>query len=188
MIFKGCRLLIACALCLTAAHAQVEKRFSLTMSPIHLALPALELTGEYALAPKFGVSAIAGFGSISIKETDNSTLETKSINIPFLELGGQMNYYLVGSFRHGMQLGGELLWIKLSLPKGEDVSGTANGVAVGPLIGYKWAARFGLTLMAQLGYEFLFAQAKTTDANGNEVESSTDSGIPLLNLNIGWSL
>jgi hypothetical protein len=188
MMFKECRLLIVCAFCLTAAQAQSDKLFSLTISPIHLVLPVVELTGEYAVTPDFGISAIAGYGGISIEETSSNSAATRTVNIPVLELGGQLNYYAVGNFRHGMQLGGELLWVKLSIPKDEEVSGTANGVEVGPLIGYKWAASFGLTFLVQAGYEFVFFQAKTTDINGNEVESSADSGIPLLNLNIGWSI
>jgi hypothetical protein len=41
--------------------------------------------------------------------------------------------------------------------------------------------------LIQGGYEFLVAQTKAVDASGQEIESSVDDGIPLLNVNIGWS-
>jgi len=166
----------------TASQAQSEKTISITLSPIHLAFPIVEVTGEYALAPQFGVAGIFGYGSMTV---DNSS--GKSVKMPVLELGGQAAYYVLGSFRHGMQLGGELLWIKVSPPKDQGVTVAANGVAAGPFLGYKWVADFGLTLFIQGGYEFLFAQAKATDATGREIQSSADGGVPLLNLNLGWS-
>jgi hypothetical protein len=167
----------------SADTVSCRKKFSLTISPIHLAFPVFELTGEYALSPKFGAAGIFGIGSITTPDAYN-----KDVKMPILELGGQAAYYLLGSFRHGLQVGGELLWIKVSPPKDEGVTVAANGIAVGPMIGYKWAAGFGLTLLVQGGYEFLFAQAKATNANGEEIEASADSGVPLINLNIGWSI
>lgn len=163
-------------------NAQSEKTFSLTISPIHLAFPVVELTGEMAVSPKLGIAGIGGFGSIT---AENNLGEKKSI--PVLELGGQAAYYVVGSFRHGMQVGAEAMWLKVFIPEKEGVSVSTNGLAIGPLLGYKWAARFGLTFLVQGGYQWLFAQAKGTDAAGNEIEASQDSGIPLLNLNAGWS-
>jgi hypothetical protein len=170
------------SLALGAARAQPEKTFSLTVSPFHLVLPALEATGEYALSPDFGIAGIAGFGQIT---QENSFGE--EVDIPLLEIGGQLDYYAVGSFRHGMQVGAEVLWIKIYPPKDRGVTVAANGLAVGPLLGYKWAARFGLTFMVQTGYEFLFAKAKATDSSGQEIDSSADTGVLLFNANMGWS-
>jgi hypothetical protein len=172
----------ALAIGMGAAQAQQDKTFSLTISPFHLAMPVVELTGEYALSQDFGIAGIAGFGQMT---AENNLGEEK--DIPVLELGGQLDYYAVGSFRHGMQVGAELLWIKISPPENEGVTVSANGIAVGPLLGYKWAARFGLTLMAQLGWEFLFAQAEAQDRNGQEIEGSAEGQTLLLNLNAGWS-
>lgn len=172
----------ALAIGLGAAQAQEDKTFSLTVSPFHLLLPVVELTGEYALSQDFGLAGIAGYGSI----TATNSLD-KDVDIPVLELGAQANYYAVGSFRHGMQVGAELLWIKIDPPKNEGVTLDANGIAVGPLLGYKWAARFGLTFMAQLGWEFLLAQAKAKNSAGEEIEGSTSGQTLLLNMNAGWS-
>jgi len=182
MYRKSSALLLAFVIGLGVARAQPEKTFSLTISPIHLLLPAVELTGEYALTQKLGIAGIAGYGKTT---TENSLNE--NVDIPILELGGQLDYYAIGSFRHGMQVGAEVLWIKVSPPKDQGVTLAGNGLAVGPLLGYKWAAGFGLTIFLQGGYEFLFAQAKAEDPSGQEIDSSIDSGIPLVNANVGWS-
>ena len=39
----------------------------------------------------------------------------------------------------------------------------------------------------QFGYQKLFSQGNAKDNLGNEVDSSTTSGIPLLNFNAGFS-
>lgn len=182
MLSKRYGFLLSFAICLSSVQAQSVKRFSLTTSPIHLTFPVFELTGEYALAPKFGVAAIGGFGGMDVKNSVGNT-----VGLPVLELGLQANYYLVGDFGHGMQVGGELLWIKVDPPKDEGVTVDVNGLAVGPMVGYKWAASFGLTFMAQAGYQFLFAKAEAEDANGQQVEGSSSTGVPLINLNLGWS-
>lgn len=170
------------AVCLTAVHAEPERKLSLTISPLHLAMPVFEVTGEYALAPDFGVAAIGGYGSMELEYSDGT-----SKDIPVLELGAQAMYYAWGDFNGGMQVGAELLWLKVFMPEERGVTVSANGVAVGPMLGYKWVTSFGLSFVVQGGYQFLFAQAKGKDATGREVESSADTGIPLLNLNAGWS-
>lgn len=182
MSLKRFRFLTALAVCVAAAQAQTEQRFTLSFSPFHLALPVVEIMGEYALSPKFAVAAIGGFGSISVENSQN-----KLVTMPVLELGAQANYYVVGSFRHGMQLGAELLWLKIDPPTDQGVLVDVNGMALGPFVGYKWAARFGLTFMVQGGYEFLFAQADAKDEFGREAESSAESGVVLFNSNVGWS-
>ena len=182
MILKRYRSFLAVAFCLTGAHAQSMQKLSVTISPIHLAFPVAEITAEYALAPQFGIAGIGGFGSMSAKD-----YRGKNVTYPVLELGGQASYYLFGSFRHGMQVGAELLWIKIFPPEDQGVTVDVNGIAFGPMVGYKWAARFGLTFMVQAGYEFLFAQAEAENTAGEQAESSAESGVPLVNLNAGWS-
>lgn len=185
MIPKRFRFLLLAFACLTTAHAQTERTFSLTMSPVHLAFPIFEFTGEYAVSPKFGLAGIGGYGSTDLEKSDGTTTTTEEI--PVLELGAQAMYYPWGDFNGGMQVGAELLWIKVFIPEEEGVTVSANGVAIGPLAGYKWVTSFGLTFVVQGGYQFLFAQAKAKNSAGDEIESSVDSGIPLLNLNVGWS-
>ena len=148
-----------------------DKQVSVTISPIHLTLPIVELTAEVRAADKAGVAAIAGVG--------------KASGYPAWELGAQGRYYLLGSFDHGMQIGGEVLYLHMSTNQGA-VQASGAGGAVGPFIGYKIAARFGLTFDVQLGAEYLFATANAS--NGASTATTSDSRlVPLLNLNLGWS-
>lgn len=185
MIPKRFRFLLISFACLTAAQAQTERTFSLTFSPVHLAFPVFEFTGEYAVSPKFGLAGIGGYGSMELEKTDGTTI-TKE-DAPVLELGAQAIYYPWGDFNGGLQVGAELLWLKIFLPTEENIEATANGVAVGPMAGYKWVTSFGLTFVVQGGYQFLFAQAQAKDDTGTEAEASVETGIPLINLNAGWS-
>jgi hypothetical protein len=146
--------------------------FSLTLSPLHLLIgPIVELTGEARVHDKVGLALIGGVG----KYSDNSVGVSASV----FEAGGQVRVYVVGDFRHGMQLGGELLYLHLS---DTSIAATGEGVAVGPFLGYKVMADAGFTFDAQVGFEHVSARAQS----GTSTAANKDF-IPLLNLNIGWS-
>lgn len=146
-----------------------DKHVSITFSPIHLISATGEVTTEGRLLDKLGVAGILGVGVPS--------------GITTVEIGASGRYYLFGSFDHGMQLGAELLFARASV-ESAGMTATAGSGAIGPFVGYKIAARFGLTFEAQLG-----AQYQMTVVSENGVAPRTaDSGIiPLLNLNLGWS-
>ena len=172
-IFLGLLAAISPARAQSEQAEQMEKSFSLTISPFHLAMPVLELTAEKAVSPKLGIAGIAGFGSVPV---ENNLGEKKSI--PILELGGQLDYYVVGSFRHGMQVGAEAVWIKVFIPDDEGVVVSANGIAVGPLLGYKWAARFGLTFMVQGGYQCCSRRRRVRMRRGTKSNRPRIRGFP----------
>ena len=148
--------------------------FSLTISPIHLFLPVVELTGEARVHDKIGVALVGGAG----KYTDPNN---SSLSASVWEAGGQVRAYVVGDFRHGMQLGGEVLYLHLD---STTLAATGEGLAIGPFLGYKIATDVGFTFDAQLGFEHISSRAKST--TGPEMASGK-SFIPLLNLNVGWS-
>ena len=149
--------------------------FALTISPIHLIFPVLELTGEFRAHDKVGVAVVAGGG----KYTDKNINLSASV----YEVGAQVRFYLLGDFRHGMQLGAELLYLKLTTTQ---IVATGEGLAMGPFLGYKFTADAGFTFDTQLGFEYVGARATAT--NGTTTGSASESSfIPLLNINIGWS-
>jgi hypothetical protein len=158
---------------------------SITFSPIHLLLPVVEVTGEYALDDKFGLALIGGFGSIPITTTTigpfGSSSSTEHVGV--WELGGHANYYVVGTFDHGMQLGAEVLWVGASAG-GNSTHGAvlATGLAVGPYVGYKIVTRIGFTFEGNLGVEYMAAHASSSTSTADQ-----KTVIPLLNLNVGWS-
>src|SRR5262245_34280898 len=79
-----------------AAQAENPPRFSLTLSPLHLAQPVLELTLERSFTDNFALALIAGAGQQMVKLGDDDT--------PALALSGgaQARYYLFGDFWHGV--------------------------------------------------------------------------------------
>lgn len=122
-------LLPALALLLLPSTARADDdktRFaSITFSPIHLVFPIVEVTAEFALTPKIGVAALAGVGSVSLQNSRGETVE----RLRAWEIGAHFNYYVMGSFDHGMQLGFEAQYLKVA-PDGRHQSdrGVGRGV------------------------------------------------------------
>jgi hypothetical protein len=146
--------------------------FSLTISPVHLTFPVVELTGEIRAHDKLGLALIGGAG----RYTDKSSAITAAV----YEAGAQLRFYPVGDFRHGMQVGAELLYLHVSQ---SSLALAGQGVAVGPFLGYKVMADAGFTFDAQLGFQY--AEVRATE--GSNAGNSDRGIIALLNLNIGWS-
>jgi hypothetical protein len=156
------------------AHAEEPKPLhaSVTFSPIHLILPAAELTLEVAVDPKFGVAAIGAIGSVQPVGSNDRVF--------VYEVGVSPRYYVVGNFRQGVELGAEALYVHASADN--QFSGStlkAEGLALGPYAGYKWVSSFGLTLEAQLGVSYFVIRGDVSD--------DTSRVAPILNLQVGWS-
>ncbi len=158
---------------------------SITISPVHLVLPVFELMGEYRLQDKIGAAVIVGFGSIEI----DPILGGPPTSFSIFEGGAQLQYYLLGNFDHGMQLGAEAVFVQVSGSVGT-VTGLGQGLVAGPYIGYKVAADVGFTFNAQLGYQvgLISASAEdTSDGSSSSASGEESASGPLLNLNVGWS-
>ncbi len=157
-------------------------RFSLTVSPLHLVLPIVELTGEYAIMNDLSAALILGGGKITSEASGLVAEETYTA----YEVGAQGRYYLLGDFEHGMQVGAEALYLYLDRDGESSITVSGAGLALGPFIGYKIATHIGFTFDAQLGFQYMVARAEATD--GTNTAKGEDSDIlPLLNLNVGWS-
>lgn len=159
---------------------------SITLSPLHLILPMFELTAELSVVPHFGVAILGGIGSVAI-ESNDPTIDGERFQA--YEVGGQLLGYPLEPFQ-SLVVGAEVLWVHVSLD--EDIgtstrlTGSGQGVAVGPLIGYKYMARSGFTMFVHGGVQYMVAQAEADDGGGVE-EEEDERFIPLLNLNLGWS-
>jgi len=162
--------LLVLGLCGTAAHAEegedVQHSLSLTISPIHLLSPILQLTGEQRLADKIGVALILGAGAV--------TEDGEYYGV--WEVGGQFRYYLFGTFVHGMTIGSEVGYIndggELDSPMDSYV-----GVRAGAFVGYKLATNIGFTLDVQLGDQYVYTISEPSDSCWQ----------PIMNLKVGWS-
>lgn len=166
----------------TAETTHPRRTVSVTISPIHLTMPVLELTGEFRVLDKLGLAVVLGGGKITPDQTPGLPSPPA---IPIWEAGVQARYYVLGDFRHGMQVGGELMYLHASIDDG-GVSAVADGFSMGPFLGYKVMADIGFTFDCQLGYQFMGVAGSATNGQMTASDSSSDHGV-LLNLNVGWS-
>jgi hypothetical protein len=147
------------------AEAQATPRTtSVTISPVQLFNPIVEIAGERRLASKAGVAAIVGGGSVSEEGTRYGVWE----------VGAQFRGYLLGSFTRGLMLGGHVGYLHAS---GRLASPTAYyvGRQVGAFVGYKIVMQAGFTFEVQLGPMHIRSSA-------TEAELQT-----LASLRAGWS-
>jgi hypothetical protein len=151
-----------------------EPTVALTVSPIHLVIPMAEVTAEVRLAPKLGLAVVGGLGRM------RSGLTNEPIDL--IEGGASIRYYVVGSFRSGVQLGAEALYVHAST-QDMTVDVKARGLGLSPFVGYKWTHRSGFTFDGQIGASYMAARAK--EANQS---AETSKVGPMLNLNVGWSI
>lgn len=166
-------------------------RVAVTISPLHILRRVVELQVEVAINRSFSVSAIAGYGKPSAEVKSALTGEVvDTISYSALELGLQSAYYLLGSVEHGMQLGAELLYVSLDLDTSSAIdykAAFAEGLAMGPFVGYRVTTREGLTLHAQLGVQYIAGRGEFGSSSGARATASDQDVIPLLNLNAGWA-
>ena len=165
---------------------------AITFAPGNLLfLKTLKLNGELRLADEWGLQLSLGGGKLN--------------EVSIGEAGGQLRWYAVGDFDHGMQLGLEVLFLDVSTDVEElndqgipvDVEGGARATAIGPFLGYKVAFDGGFTLETQLGLQHYGVEAYA-DADLSRLDDRLDGmsallvhevslWLPLANLNLGWS-
>src|SRR5690554_2048825 len=160
---------------------------SLTFSPIHLANPVVEITAEFKAHEQWGLALVGGAGQVTAKDDILG-----DVDFSVWEVGGQLRYYVLGDFDHGMQIGGEILYVNVSNDEIDTsegrFSGTGEGLGVGPFLGYKLATGVGFTFDAQLGIQRTFLQAEAEHtASGTSAEEEDRDWGPIVNLNVGWS-
>ena len=167
----------------TARVAPARPTLTIMWAPLRLVIPLAELTAEYRVLDKLGVSLTAGAGKRSL------SVNTMEVPGAELEAGGQVRYYFGGDFARGFELGGELLYERVHFdepfPAGI-VAAAAGGLTVGPFAGYKIATHIGFTFEAQLGARYLAVDPPIQGASGMMLPA-IDRWLPLLHLNVGWS-
>jgi hypothetical protein len=160
---------------------------SLTFSPLHLLLPVFELTAEVKVGDYCGIALLGGFGSATLEFQGQ---DDEDITVGLWNLGAQVVAYPLEPFE-SLQLGVELQYAHASIDgdlEGRRVSAIGAGFAVGPLVGYKLIVDVGFTFFVQGGVAFIAIEGDAEDDEGQTASTDEKRAIPLLNLNVGWSL
>lgn len=164
------------ALCLVLAASGQESAagplddhaVSVTVSPFHAPLPALELTGELRVSSHFSGSLIAGIGRF---------LDARGHPHDSRELGAQVIYYRAPTFRE-LHVGVEATYVKSS-DTASSTTFTGTALAVGGFVGWKYIHRWGVTLLAQGGVAMGFVETFSRETDRRL--------LPIVNINAGWS-
>ncbi len=153
------------------AHAEPRRvrDTSITIEPIYLVLPMLDVTVEHRLGPHVALSGTAGYGRLVF---GLATL---------WELAGASNFYLRRRAT-GAHLGFELRYLGGGMSKLLDPNQTSNARerVAGAYVGYKWVASYGLTAVLQMGVGRM-------DITGSS-EGDSSQIIPVANFTAGWSI
>jgi hypothetical protein len=138
----------------------------LTTNLVYLVLPVANVSVERAVGDSSGLSGRFGIGRVSIDlpfgDDDTNTV---------VEIGGEYRYYLLGGFRSGLVIGGDVRYTNAGSGALLNVE---NAVAVGPVLGYKHAFGLGLTIDVRLGAQIAFGEADAVI-------------VPLVSAGLGWS-
>lgn len=163
----------------------VQHQWSVTLSPVHLILPVLEVAAEYRLQDKIGIGGLLGGGQIKVKDL----VSDDDITFLVLDAGGSFRYYVLGTFIHGMQLGTELSYTYVSTSDTyDDISAVAGGLSAAGFVGYKIATNVGFTFEIQGGAQYMILDASAkSQSTGDKAKASDSKAGPLLNLQLGWS-
>jgi hypothetical protein len=137
---------------------------SITISPLHLLNPQLHVTGEVRLAPRLSTAAMLGGGNVTEEE------QTYRI----WEIGGQVRYYLLGNFSHGMMFGADVGYVDVN-GQPESAMEMLVGTRAGAFLGYKRILTSGFTAEVQLGPVYVWGTAGASEWQ------------TLHSLKLGWS-
>ncbi len=149
---------------LGAQQASPSHAASVTISPLHLLNPQLHVTGEVRVAPRLSTAAILAGGNVTEEE------QTYRV----WEIAGQVRYYVLGAFSHGMMLGADVGYVDVN-GQPESAMEMLVGTRAGGFLGYKRILKGGFTAEVQLGPVYVW---------GNAGDSEWQT---LSSLKLGWS-
>ena len=150
---------------------------TISISPVHLAIGIFEAAAEFRFNEAVSLTLIGGAGSVEMVTGEK---------VFVYEAGLQARYY-ADDFE-GPHAGFEAVMLRASLEDGESLSSTADGIAMGPLLGWKFVLDSGLTFDLQGGYQFLVGTAEAEDSESGETATDANSTtVVLVNINVGWT-
>ena len=179
----------------TTAEAGPKKN-SATVGVAKLAWPSVSLEYERRLMKKLGVAAYGGAGRYNpiILNVAGSDNPLASEDFRYNELGARLNFYAIGKFKHGLNLGLTVQSRGLSYETTLDsstVSASVRSTVVGPHLGYKLMLKPGFTLgfLGGIGYHTSGDIKVTSGSDSGDLENPF-ADFPAMTfgtINAGWS-
>lgn len=178
----GCVLFSGAALADVPAAGEptLDNAVAVSVSPIHLVLPVVELQVEIYATEKISVALIGGYGKVTV---DQGFLGEQTFTV--WEAGAQARVYPTGSVQDGIYLGAEVLKLGVSGDV-DNVSGTGEGLEIGGIVGYKWVWQSGFLIDLNGGAGYLASKAEASDGLSSAEEDASDV-VPILNFNLGYA-
>ncbi|HKQ67962.1 MAG TPA: hypothetical protein VJT73_01420, partial [Polyangiaceae bacterium] len=122
-----------------------QRSASLTVSALHpVVFATYDAALEFRLGRQAGLAFAFGLGTLNLRRLDRKLPDDDA---KIWQAGGQLRFYLVGNFDHGLQVGFEALYISGSATSQADVSlsatakysgtitATGKGFKLGPFVG-----------------------------------------------------
>ena len=167
----------------SVAMAKKQTRLmTLSINPLLLAHPDgpfYQASAEFKASDEWGAAFLGGYGAMATEE---------DVAYEMYEVGGQFDYYALGDFDHGLQLGGQLVYRGADGDVAPEL--TSSGVRVGPFVGYKIITELGFTFNGQVGVQYNSAQDRPSAERESimaKVTNTEEAWGPLVRLNVGWS-
>ena len=160
-------------------QALADDRLVVELSPLHFMNSIIELGVEQPLDENSSAFLILGRGETT---TTDGFVEVTTV---FWFFGGQYRYY-INQELDGLHLGIEAQYL-IANANEDGFKGKADGLLIGPFLGWKEQWDFGFVFNIQVGYQKLFITKDEIDRNGNNITGEINRDLILLNLNLGWS-
>jgi hypothetical protein len=175
--------LLATGTALAGPKAHPDHKAAISISPIHLVFPVVEIQAEFYISSQLSASVIGGYGSITAEAT--SIGQTTEYKFSVFELGAQLRGYLYGTSHEGAFAAFEVLYVGIDGETG-NVTGQGDGTSLGALLGYKWVWDAGFLIDLAAGVQR--AEVTATASDGSQSATETEAQIgPALNFNLGWA-
>ncbi len=148
--------------------------------------PPLQLALEARPADRLGVAVFGAYGSVTAHLLDG----TDDASFNAYKVGARViGYPMPGHTFDGPELGAELVYAHVRNPYSNVAIDPGNdGLGIGPFVGYKLIADFGLTFITQVGFDYVTARSHPYGLQQGTIKVDQNKHFaPLFNLDLGWS-
>lgn len=157
------------------------REVSLMVDGLSLLSDIVQLQGEFQISDNMSCGILLGAGNVRGSSADTS--------YSFLLAGAQFNYYLLGDFEEGLQIGVQALYSSTNIRANKTFL-YENGrvLSLTPYAGYKLVLASGLTMNAQVGVGASTPVFIPTGAGSDQNTVYKWHVSTRMHLSIGWSL